>query len=104
MGRTVVGAKLTVHGPALVAAARTGSARVFDRGDLDDPDLRWLALQWASPRIVIVPCHFGEDLVAVAIAPLARNVGDDVTDAAATLADRCAAGLARVNLLTSLAA
>jgi hypothetical protein len=102
VARVAVGAKVTLPAGALRPGGPTLDPMVVDREQMPC-DLRWLALQWATPRLLIVPAWFGHDLVAVGAAPAPSDSDLDATHVsklAAAAADRCAAAWWRDRLLS----
>jgi hypothetical protein len=54
---------------------------------LHDASLRRLAIEWHTERLLVVPCFFGHDLIAFAVAP----IDNPVETRQAELAARCVA-------------
>lgn len=61
-------------GDALLSLVLPSEAAVCSVRRLHEPSLRRLAEHWGRDRMLIAPCTFGTELVALALAP----VGDDV--------------------------
>lgn len=77
--------------PCIVEAARVHNAAVH-----------LVAAAWASEQLLLVPCTFGHDLLAVAVAPVTAEAMPDRHEAA-VVAERFAAALTKARLFGRLA-
>jgi hypothetical protein len=81
-------------GDALLSLVLPTEACVCDATRLHEPSLRRLAEQWGRRRMLIAPCTFGCDLVALALAPVDEDVPAPVVEREARrLSERFAASL-----------
>ena len=65
-----VGRAPLVDGDALLALVVSSEPAVCPTSRLHDASLRRLAVEWHADRLLVVPCFFGHDLIALAVAPL----------------------------------
>ncbi len=75
--------------PVVVVASRTHAH-----------GLRELAAAWGTERLLVAPCIFGHELLAIGIAPFAAADLGASTRAASVSAERTAAGLMRALLFS----
>jgi hypothetical protein len=82
-----------VDGEALLRLVLPTDATVCPVGRLHEPSLRRLAHRWHVDHVLVAPCTFGHELVAVAVAPVAGKVTSSVEREVARLTERFAAAL-----------
>jgi hypothetical protein len=89
-------------GDALLALVLPLEATVCDVSRLHEPSLRRLADHWGQERMLIAPCTFGSDLVALALAPVADDVPAPVVEREARrLSERFAAAVVGTRLFAA---
>jgi len=86
-------------GDALLSLVLPKEATVCDVNRLHEPSLRRLTQRWGVDRMLIAPCTFGSELVALALAPVAGDVPATVVEREARrLSERFAAGVVGTRL------
>ena len=86
-------------GDALLSLVLPTEATVCDVNRLHEPSLRRLAECWGVDRMLIAPCTFGSDLVALALAQVTADVPAAVVEREARrLSERFAAGVVGTRL------
>jgi hypothetical protein len=81
-------------GDALLSLVLPTEPLVCEVHRLHEPSLRRLADHWGRGRMLIAPCTFGTDLVALAVAPVADDVPAPIVEREARrLTERFAAGV-----------
>jgi hypothetical protein len=95
LDRYAFGAVLAdADGDALLSLVLPTEACVCDVNRLHEPSLRRLADHWGRRRMLIAPCTFGRDLVALALAPVGDDVPAPIVEREARrLSERYAAGV-----------
>ena len=103
LDRCSFGAALAdADGDALLSLVLPMEATVCDVNRLHEPSLRRLADHWGLARMLIAPCTFGSDLVALALAPVADGVPARVVEREARrLSERFAAGVVGTRLFAA---
>jgi hypothetical protein len=87
LARASAGHPPAVDGEELLELVLPSEPVVCDAARVHNGELRRLACAWRVSRLLIVPCLFGNDLVALAVAPL----GDRADARAVLVAARCQA-------------
>jgi hypothetical protein len=87
LARVCVGRPPLVDGDALLALVVSSEPAVCLTARLHDASLRRLGVEWQAERLLVVPCFFGHDLIALAVAP----VHNRLETRQAELAARCVA-------------
>jgi hypothetical protein len=89
-------------GDALLSLVLPTDAAVCDVARLHEPSLRRLADHWAAERLLVAPCTFGNELVALAVAPVAGDVPTLIVEREARrLAERFAASVIGTRLFAT---
>jgi hypothetical protein len=89
-------------GNALLSLVFASDAAVCEVSRLHEASLRRLAHHWAADHLLVVPCTFGHDLVAVAVAPVGPNVpAAPIVREARHLAERFAASVIGTRLFVN---
>jgi hypothetical protein len=103
LDRCSLGAVLAdADGDALLSLVLPTEATVCDVSRLHEPSLRRLADHWNQERMLIAPCTFGADLLALALAPVADDVPAPVVEREARrLSERFAAGVVGTRLFAA---
>jgi hypothetical protein len=92
--RASAGPAPPADGDALLRLVLPTEPTVCDMARVHDGGLRHLASMWDTRRLLVVPCVFGNDLVAVAVAPVpGHSDGRGLAAAARCQAERFAARL-----------
>jgi hypothetical protein len=93
----------SIDGDAVLTLVLPTEATVCDAARIHEPSLRRLAEHWGAERVLVAPCTFGHELVAVAIAPVAAGVAAlPVEREARRLTERFAAGVVGTRLFANV--
>ncbi|HKA04726.1 MAG TPA: hypothetical protein VKD67_10360 [Acidimicrobiales bacterium] len=95
LDRYSLGAVLAnADGDALLSLVLPAEAAVCAVNRLHEPSLRRLAERWGRERMLIAPCTFGNELVALALAPVGEDVPAAIVEReAGRLTERFAASV-----------
>src|SRR4051812_11670787 len=106
LDRHVVGPPpAAVDGSAVLRLVLPSRPVVCDAARLHEASLRRLLQHWRAERLLVAPCTFGHDLVAVAVVAVAPGADALLVERTARpLADRFATAVIGTRLLTSPAA
>jgi hypothetical protein len=97
IGRRVIGPALPEDADGIAGLVVPSTPSVVEVSRVHDPDLRDVAGRWQAHRLLLVPCTFGHDLLALAVVPLADGCQPD-RRAAAAYAERFGAAATRARL------
>jgi hypothetical protein len=102
LARVCVGGAPLVDGDALLALVMSSEPAVCVTARLHDASLHRLGVAWHAERLLVVPCFFGHDLVALAIAPIDKPVESRQAEIAArAVAERFAAHVVGTRLFAA---
>jgi hypothetical protein len=91
-----------VDGSAVLGLVLPSRPTVCDASRLHEASLRRLLQHWRADRLLVAPCTFGHDLVAVAVVAVAPGADPLLIERAARpLADRFATSVIGTRLLTN---
>ena len=91
-----------IDGDAVLALVLPSQPTVCDTARLHEPALRRLAHHWRTDRLLVAPCTFGHNLVAVAVVAVPRDAEPLLIERAARpLAERFAAAVVGTRLFTA---
>src|SRR5262249_36960985 len=101
LGRYEFGAPVPgIDTNALLELVLPTDACVCDVARLHEPALRRLADHWAADRILVAPCTFGHELVALAVAPVGATPTAAVEREVRRLTERFAASVIGTRLFS----
>jgi hypothetical protein len=72
---------------------------VCDASRVHHAGLRNVARAWGASHVLLVPCLFGNDLIAVALAPAPDEHARELVQASTALAERFSAAVVRARLM-----
>jgi hypothetical protein len=101
LGRCTIGPRPD-GGDGIVGLVLPTEPCVVDAARVHNAPVHLVADAWGTDRLLLVPCTFGNDLLAVAVLPVAADATPD-RRLAAVVADRFAAALTRARLFGRLA-
>jgi len=94
-----------IDGDAVLALVLPSQPTVCDTARLHEPALRRLAHHWRTDRLLVAPCTFGHNLVAVAVVAVPHDAEPLLIERAARpLAERFAAAVIGTRLFTAATA
>ena len=91
-----------IDGDAVLALVLPSQPTVCDAARLHEPALRRLAHDWRADRLLVAPCTFGHNLVAVAVVAVPRHAEPlPIERAARPIAERFAAAVIGTRLFSA---